>query len=590
MTSIEARNTSKINKVIEEVSTKEKGDTKTRYYAFTIAPGPAALKSDESLVQECMIEGVTGAVYFLECFKNIKGQHVHGLARTETCHFKKAIKDLEASLNRQYPEISFKLRECWNVKIWAQYIQKDGGVQFSYPHGRKFKWWAPFRENVPSFNDTRIAQEKIKTEVANDEIIYTKIASWFEDNGIYIELDSMMCYTKHPKDNIFVEFTTQKSARVSEHVTAHRLISKLLGNLRLVGIREKDSYATEMIKNLDPITLPDQTKDVITNSLDKFCIRLQHSCIMFDDFAIEAPFPDLITGNELQQVKTSKIQRGISLTNRQLEAKEYNTKENPIYEILDHNGELAIETLSQIYRSLGHRNGSKQAILLVGVSNGRKSTLLEYIKSLYPRKAIASFSGAKEGNLEMAPHVNATIFVLDECDKFLAGGAITKLIIEGSDMDVSMKSSNDAKQTKNESTPWLSTNVKKDADKWLNEPEMTNRLFFIVFRKPFTKNGKDKKEVIQFFKDEQGKIMNWLFEADRIFQLKDETVWENVKMYSDTQEEKKIELLKMHNDLHGCMGNTVNNKGDVVAKNQKSKQTEDYDSDEEEVYIPDDYQ
>jgi hypothetical protein len=547
-------------------TTNHKSKNKTSCYAWTVSPKDSSKIILNNVVKACALEDVQGMVYYIEEHKK-GGQHIHGIAHMGHSGRadKKSLETLEANLNSKHSSIQFKLRRCWDVPGWAAYIQKDGGFEHVYPQDSTQRWWSKYRINLPTKGHTQDALKEAKKENAKDIIIFTALKEWFDERKVFIDLGSMMCYTPTDKPGVYREVVNTKQ----KHCGAFDIIQSVLAEYNLVSIKQIESTTTAIVNILKGWTIGDVIKGTfnedtpstgISNVMQSYCITLQHLCVRFHDFAIEAPHKNLITGPALKDINTVHYCDYINLDNRIEMAEKFKDSDPPVVEILKLNKQFNKELLSTLYEAMGQRLGPKhKAIHNSGVSNGAKSTICEYPKSYYPRKAYGILSKDVEGEFSLSPFVNFIRLFIEEGERFLAkGGPATKIILEGGDLDVPMKGKNFSKEINNEHVTWINSNITKDSDEWLYDSAKMNRLFNIVYSHAFTGgHSKDNADIKDRIHSEKYDAMNFFFEANRLYKDKDETTWPDVPLNDIPQQEKRDMLIKMYQDWYSTKLSTL---------------------------------
>ena len=537
-------------------STNEDKKKQTSYYAWTARPLQSSKFKASEIASLCVIKNVQSMVYFIE--SNVqKGQHIHGIAYMgyKNNAAKATLEQTENQLNNDHPNIQFKLARCWDPEGWSQYIQKDGGFENTYPINHNPKWWSKFRTNTPNNKDIQQNLKEIKKENGKDFILFTTLKEHFDSHGFLIDLGSMMCYTKSEIKGVYKEVIDANN----NHCSAFKIIGSIISKNNLVSISKRDSIISSILSSLDGSTFDDILKatfGIETNSetsisdvMQKYCINLQHLCIRFKDFAIEAPYNKLITGKDLNNIHTVHYFNEITLENREEEADVYRDSEAPILEILKLNNQLNLEVLSTIFEAMGKRLGPKhRAIHNSGVSNGAKTTVCEYPKSYLPRKAYAILNKELENEFSLSPYIGFLKLFVEEGEKFLSkGGPVTKILLEGGDIDVPLKGKNESKELHNEHVMWINSNLKKDSDEWLYDTAKMNRLFNIVYTHSFdSSNSKSNEDVIEEIHKNKYQAMNFLFEANKLFKENNSHKWKDLPLNDTPQDKKRDKLIEMY--------------------------------------------
>lgn len=549
--------------MFDRCSENKNNKDKTCFYHWTISPKYSSDFNINEVVNACVLSNTQEMVYFIE--KHKKGtQHVHGIGYTGSKGRanKISIQQTEKLNNETFDRCMFRIGRCWDPSGWASYMQKDGGFEMVYPADNPSpKWWKKYRVNLPSKEDDEKAYLEVKEENAKEKIIFRTLEGWLNEHQMYMDLDSMMAYARSKVPGVYIKVLNPEG----KHLSFVELINTLFSKFNIAGIKNKEATVSAIVNDIRGYTADDivastfnvkanNTETSIADSLQKYCIKLMHTCVRFEDFALEPPYSRIITDPlELSQLCTIHYLSEINLDNRIEYATKFKDSSAPICSILRANNQFNKEALYTLYRAMGKRLGPKHlSIHNCGVSNGGKSTLCEYPKAFLPKKAYSTINKEVEGEFSLAPFVDALKLFVEEADKFLSGcGPTAKIILEGGELDIPMKNKNFSKELKNSHVAWLNSNITKNSDDWLYNPAIINRLFNFVFTVAYTVgNGEDSASIVKEIQENKMYAMNFLHCGSELFEDKNKTVWSDVEMYDIPQQEKRDMLIDMHSRWH----------------------------------------
>jgi hypothetical protein len=541
----------------------------TYYYGWTLRAKYAADFDVQQFLDCVILPNTESSVWFMETIDNDPTtRHYHGIGRLPgsakvrqdnltSCEDKveNYFKIKELLNNHQVVhnnklvshQVACKISFCYNTPGWAAYIQKGGGEpNFYINNGASLKWWNQYRRVEASANDLLEASKETKKACAKDKVIYeTVIASLTKDN-YFIDYDSKMAYKPTNIKGVYEQVIHE-----GEHITAINLLELIFAQRNIVATAERYKMATAVVMGLKPYTYDDvagRPASAIKGHSEKlipFCIRLNHDCIRYKDFAIQIPDQTLITDKqELDKLQTPHYEPDVTIATIEETARAFIDNDEPLINILKNNNQLSIETLSVIYEAFGKRLSSNhRAILNIGISNAGKTTISKYPMSIQPREKLAVLSKPPKSEHGLAPYADKSKFFVDEADKLISQCPNEfKNLADGYPIDVSLKGKNEATIIKNTDVMWCNANVSKYCD-FLYEAAILNRVYLLLYNTPYEGSHLKSNEINNQIDKGKYKAIVCLYMASKLFYAKDKDKWRDIN-FLDQSQKAKIDMLR----------------------------------------------
>lgn len=310
-----------------------KNDTKkykTYFYAWTVKIKNSldvGIADVIDLVAVCVIPKTKDTIYFIER-NHDEIKHIHGIGYMgpKTSVSKILVKEISAANNQAYDDFSFNIKRCWDVNRWTRYIQKQGDSNGMYSIEKSTpKWWWRYFLNLPSKDDSSAATREKKRENAKEKIVFDTLECWFDDNKIFVDINSLMCYSATSASGVYKALMNPKN----KQTMFIDLVKSIFSKFNIVSVLQRESIAKAISNELRGYTADDiavynfgksisSVETGISDCMQKYCIEIQNNCVRFGDFAIKEPYDMLITDNkELEKLCTLHYIPEITLANRE---------------------------------------------------------------------------------------------------------------------------------------------------------------------------------------------------------------------------------------------------------------------------------